>query len=131
MTNTRGRLSSHELVISSAAATLYGALAVAPSLLVAIALAALLLGRDQVHQYGRLRAGTLPTAMGASGAADRMVDAGLALSPIGVVFAVVMGSAYGEGLSRAFVRVTPALRTPHHRHGGRGRRRTRCWGWRR
>ncbi|HEX2807894.1 MAG TPA: YhjD/YihY/BrkB family envelope integrity protein [Kineosporiaceae bacterium] len=104
---TRARLNRRELAVSSAAATLYGALAVVPSLLVAIALAALLLGRDDVHRYGRLLAGTLPTAMGAGGAADRIVDAGLALSPAGVSLAVVMGSAYGEGLSRAFVRVTP------------------------
>lgn len=107
LVGTRARLTGRELAVSSAAATLYGALAVVPSLLVAIALAALLLGREDVHRYGRLLAGTLPTAMGAGGAADRIMDAGLALSPIGVVFAVVMGSAYGEGLSRAFVRVTP------------------------
>ena len=110
MTGTRARLTGRDLAVSSAAATFYGALAVVPSLLVAIALAALLLGRAQVLRYSGLLAGTLPTAMGAAGAAHRLVEAGLALSPVGVAFAVVMGSAYGEGLSRAFVRVTPGRR---------------------
>jgi membrane protein len=105
--DTRARLSGRDLALGSAGATLYGALAVMPSLLAAIALASVLLGRSQVRHYGRLLAGTLPTTMGAGGAADRIVDAGLTLTPVGVVFAIVMGSAYGDGLSRAFVRIDP------------------------
>ena len=104
---TRARISATDLTLCSAGATLFGALAVVPALLAAIALAALFLGRDDVHRYGRALAGTLPSAMGAGSAADQVVDAGLALSPSGVVLAVLLGTAYGDGLSRAFVRVTP------------------------
>jgi membrane protein len=105
--DTRGRISATDLTLCSAGATLYGALAVVPALLAAIALAALVIGRDTVHRYGSALAGTLPSAMGAGDAADRIVDAGLALSPAGVTLAVLLGTAYGDGLSRAFVRVTP------------------------
>jgi len=104
---TRARISATDLTLCSAGATLFGALAVVPALLAAIALAALVLGRDDVRRYGRVLAGTLPTAMGAGAAADRLVDAGLALTPVGVVLALLLGTAYGDGLSRAFVRVTP------------------------
>jgi membrane protein len=60
------RLSGRDLTPGSAGATLYGALAVVPSVLVAISLASVLLGRDQVRHYARLLAGTLPTAMGSA-----------------------------------------------------------------
>jgi len=105
---TRARLSATDLTLCSAGATLFGALAVVPALLAAIALAGLFIGRDDVRRYGRALAGTLPTAMGAGSAAGRLVDAGLALSPSGVVLALALGTAYGDGLSRAFVRVSPA-----------------------
>lgn len=105
---TLRRVRRRDLALSSAGASLYGALAVVPSLLAAIALVAALLGREEVQRYGLLLAGTLPGAMGAPGAADRLVDAGLNLSPLAVVFAVGMGSAYGDGLHRAFGRVSPA-----------------------
>src|SRR5512144_772619 len=52
LTETRRRLRGRDLALGSAGATLYGALAVVPSLLAAVALAAVLLGRDGVQQYG-------------------------------------------------------------------------------
>jgi membrane protein len=45
--------------------------------------------------------------MGAARATRQVLDAGLTLSPVGVVLAVVMGSAYGDGLRRALVRFAP------------------------
>jgi membrane protein len=108
LTATRAKLAGHDLAAVSAGASLYGALAVVPSLLAAIAVAGVLLGRDDVHRYAQLLAGTLPTAMGAAGAVDRITDAALGLSPIGVIFAIVMGTAYGDGLNRSFVRLVPA-----------------------
>lgn len=104
---TRARISATDLTLCSAGATLFGAMAVVPGLLSAIALAALVLGRDDVRRYGHALAGTLPTTMGAGTAAQQVLDAGLALSPWGVVLAITLGTAYGDGLSRAFVRVTP------------------------
>jgi membrane protein len=104
---TRARLSATDLTLCSAGATLFGALALVPALLAAIALAGAVLGHARVHRYGEALAGTLPTAMDAGGAAITVLDAGLSLSPSGVVLAVLLGTAYGDGLSRAFVRVTP------------------------
>jgi membrane protein len=105
--DTRRRLRADDLALASAASTLYGALAVGPSLLVAIAVAQLVIGRSAVEDYGDRLAGTLPTAMGAAGAMRQLIEAGLTLTPIGVVFAIVMGSAYGGGLSRSLVRFAP------------------------
>lgn len=105
--DTRARLRGRDLTLTSAAATLYGALAVVPSVLVAVSLAGVLLGRDRTADYTTRLGGTLPGAMGADRGVGALLDAGLALTPLGVVLAVVMGSAYGEGLSRAFVRFAP------------------------
>lgn len=107
LADTRQRLRGRDLTLTSAAASLYGALAVVPSLLVAVSLSGVVLGRDRTADYGSRLAQTLPTAMGAGRGADALVAAGLALTPVGVVFAVFMGTAYGEGLSRAFVRFAP------------------------
>jgi membrane protein len=108
LADTRRRLHGCDLALGSAGATLYGALAVVPSLLAAVALAAVLLGRSDIHHYGALLAGTLPQAMGAPAAADRIVEAALELTPLGILLAVGMGTAYGDGLSRAFQRIAPA-----------------------
>ncbi len=110
LTDTRRRLRGRDLWLASAGASLYGSLAVVPSLLVAVSLAQLALGRDIVSGYGRRLAETLPSPLGAPLAAEALLDAGLALTPVGVFFAIVMGSAYGEGLSRALLRFAPVPR---------------------
>ena len=106
--DSRQRVRGRDLTLVSAAASLYGALAVVPSLLVAVSLAGVVLGRGRTADYGARLAGTLPSAMGAGRGADALVAAGLALTPVGVVLAVFMGTAYGEGLSRAFARFAPS-----------------------
>lgn len=104
---THQAVSRRDLALASAGGSFYGALAVVPSLLAAIAVAGLLLGDDAVRRYGDALASTLPEAMGADTGARRMVEAGLALSPLGVLLAIGMGSAYGEGLSRSLHRFAP------------------------
>lgn len=111
--DTRARLTGKDLVLASAAASLYGALAVVPSVLVAVSLSGVLLGRDRTAGYGDSLADSLPGAMDAGRGALALVDAGLALTPLGVVLAVVMGSAYGDGLSRAFTRFAPVPDDTH------------------
>jgi membrane protein len=76
--------------------------------LVAIALAAVVLGRDSLARYGDRLAETVPTALGAGSWVEALFRAGLSLSPLAVVFATFMGSAYGRGLSRALRRFAPA-----------------------
>lgn len=97
-----------DLALASAGAAFYGALAVIPSFLVAIALAALLLGRENLTRYGDRLATTVPDAIGAGHWVQQLFAAGLSLSPIAVAFAVFMGSAYGRGLGRALLRFAPA-----------------------
>ena len=86
---------------------MYGALAAVPSLLVAVAVAGLALGQDSLARYGDRLAETVPTALGAGGWVQALFRAGLSLSPLAVIFAVFMGSAYGRGLSRALRRFAP------------------------
>jgi membrane protein len=104
---TRARMHGHDLWLASAGAAFYGALTVVPSVLVAISLAQVVLGRSRVHGYGAALAGALPQAIGADAAALRLLDAGITLTPIGVIFAIAVASAYGEGLSRALTRFAP------------------------
>ncbi|HYJ75399.1 MAG TPA: YhjD/YihY/BrkB family envelope integrity protein, partial [Kineosporiaceae bacterium] len=104
---TRARMHGHDLWLASAGAAFYGALTVVPSVLVAISLAQVVLGRSRVRGYGAALAGALPQAIGADAAALRLLDAGITLTPIGVIFAIAVASAYGEGLSRALTRFAP------------------------
>jgi len=107
LARTRTTVRRRDLALTSAGAALFGALAVVPSMLVAVSLAGVLLGEDAVRGYGRRLADSLPSAMGAPAAVEQVLGAGLALSPLGVFFAVFMGSAYGDGLSRALLRYAP------------------------
>ena len=99
---------AHDAQNKAAGAAFYGGLTVVPSVLVAVSLARLVLGPERLHAYGTALAGTLPSAIGADAAAQRVLDAGVTLTPLGIAFAVVVGSAYGEGLSRALARFAPA-----------------------
>jgi membrane protein len=100
-------VAGHDLALASAGATLYGALAAVPSLLVAVALAGLVVGRGPLARYGDELARTIPSALGADHWVRALFSAGLSLSPLAVVFAGFMGSAYGRGLSRALRRFAP------------------------
>jgi membrane protein len=104
---TRAGLAGRDLALASAGAALYAALALVPSLLVAIAVGQLFLGRDGMERYGLQVADNMPDALGAEDWTADLVRAGLSLSVIGVVFAVFMGTAYGDGLSRALRRFAP------------------------
>ena len=105
--DTRRRVRGRDLALTSAGATFYSALTVVPSVLVAVSLAGVLLGRDRTAAFGARLSSTLPEAMGAGRGTEALLRAGLALSPVGVALAVFMGTAYGEGLSRAFARFAP------------------------
>jgi membrane protein len=106
--DTRALMHGHDLALAAAGAAFYGALCLVPSVLVAISLAQVVLGPDRLHRYGAALANALPSAIGADTAALRLLDAGITLTPIGVVLAVVLASAYGEGTSRALTRFAPA-----------------------
>jgi membrane protein len=101
-------LAGTDTALLSAGATLYGALAAIPTLLVAIALAGVLFGHDRMVRYGADLAAAMPDQQGADRWVRGLFGAGLSLSPLAVLFAVFMASAYGRGLSKALVRLVPA-----------------------
>jgi membrane protein len=70
--------------------------------------ARLVVGRDTLARSGDRLAETIPAALGAGGWVQALFDAGLSLSPVAVVFAIFMASAYGRGLSRALRRFAPS-----------------------
>ena len=104
---TRERLAGRDLALASAGASLYAALALVPSLLVAIAAGQVVLGRDGMARYGLQVAENMPAELGAERWTADLVRAGLSLSVVGVVLAALMGTAYGDGLSRALRRFAP------------------------
>jgi membrane protein len=114
VTTTRRDLAGHDLALASAGATLYAVLAAIPTLLVAIALAGFVVGEGTMAHYGARLTDTIPSALGAGSWVSALFHAGLSLSPLTVVLAVFMGSAYGRGLSRALRRFAPSpeLRLP-------------------
>jgi membrane protein len=95
------------VVLASAGATLYAAVAAVPSLLVAVGISSLLLGRDRIDRYGRLLAEQVPGSLGAGDWVRALFGAGLSLSPLSLALALFMGTAYGRGLSRALRRLAP------------------------
>lgn len=104
---TRRAVAHRDLVSASAAATLFGALAAVPALLVAIALTALVIGHERTSRYGSHLATTLPSGFGAGRWVQDLFAAGEHMPILTVVFAVFMASAYGRGLSRALRRFAP------------------------
>ena len=102
------RLHGEDLALTAAGATLYGALAAAPSLLVAIAVARLPFGETRMRRYADVLASNFPTRSGAPNWVRELFAAGLRLGPLTVLFAVFAASVYGDGLRRALCRFAPA-----------------------
>lgn len=103
----RGR----DLSLHAAAISFYGAIAVVPVALLAIWLTGLLAGADRVRRLTAYPLRVMPDAIGADRAAAALVEAGLDLTPLLALAALLPASFYGEGLRRAFVSVAA-------RHGG-------------
>lgn len=113
----RGR----DLSLHAAAITFYGAVAVVPVALLAIWLTGLLAGADRVRRLSAYAIETLPEPIGADRAAAALVDAGLQLTPLLALAAVLPASLYGEGLRRAFVSVARPTQPGGPMVGWRGR----------
>lgn len=101
-------LRGHDLALYSAAVTFYAGIAIVPALLVGLRLASLLLGQDRVSDLAERGIALLPDAMSAQHAAQALVQAGVGLSALQAVAALLPASLYGEGLRRAFVSLTDA-----------------------
>ena len=100
--STRG----HDLALYAAGVTFYAAIGVVPLLLLAVYLAGLVVGEQALRDAAGDLTALLPTNLGAEDAADRLLDVGSRLSGAAAIAALVPGSLYGEGLVRAFDRLS-------------------------
>lgn len=72
--------------------------------MLALALTARLTSPGRVRELGDRLAELLPAELGAPDAVSRLVDAGIGLTPVGGLLALLPMSFYGEGLRRALLR---------------------------
>ena len=100
----RRRLEGRDLALIAAGLTFYAGIAVVPLLVLAFALTAWLTSADRVRTLGARLAELLPADLGAPDAVARLVDAGVGLTPLGGLLALLPMSFYGEGLRRALLR---------------------------
>lgn len=96
----------HDLALYAAGLTFYGGIALLPATLVALRLAGVLVGQAHVARLGDSVARALPDALGAPAVVARFVEAGAHLPVLTLLLAVLPATLYGEGLRRAFVRLT-------------------------
>jgi membrane protein len=88
----------------AAGLTFYAGIAVVPVLVLAFALTTWLTSPERVRELGGRLADLLPGDLGAPDAVERLVSAGVELSLLGGVLALLPMSFYGEGLRRALLR---------------------------
>ena len=111
---TRG----HDLPLYAAAVTFYATVGVVPLLLLSLFLAGQVAGEQMVRMLADSLAGLLPDRLGAREAARFLSSAGTSMSPLAALAALVPASLYGEGLVRAFDRLSVR---PGRRRSARGR----------
>lgn len=100
----RRRLQGRDLALIAAGLTFYAIIAVVPLLVLAFALTARMSSPDAVRWLGVRLADLLPGRLGAPQAVDRLVWAGVQLSPVEGLLSLLPMSLYGEGLRRALLR---------------------------
>lgn len=100
----RRRLEGRDLALIAAGLTFYAGIAVVPLLVLAFAMTAQLSSPERVRALGDRLAGLLPPDLGAPEAVSRLVDAGVGLSPLNALLALLPMTFYGEGLRRALLR---------------------------
>jgi membrane protein len=104
LAGVRRRLEGRDLALIAAGLTFYAGIAVVPLLVLAFALTARLTSPEEVGALGDRLAELLPAELGAPDAVDRLVTAGIELTLVGGLLALVPMSFYGEGLRRALLR---------------------------
>jgi membrane protein len=97
-----GHLRGRDLPLHAAAVTFYGGIAVVPAAVLAIRLAALFAGEERLLELTAGPIDAVPSTLGADRAADALVHAGVGLSLVQAIAALVPATLYGEGLRRAF-----------------------------
>jgi membrane protein len=104
----RRRLRGRDTSLIAAGLTFYAGIAVVPLLVLSLALTALLTSAATVRSLTGRLAEVLPADLGAPDALAGLVDAGVALTPLQALLALLPISLYGEGLRRALLRFSAA-----------------------
>ncbi|MFI5491085.1 YhjD/YihY/BrkB family envelope integrity protein [Actinoplanes sp. NPDC051859] len=101
-------LRGRDLALHAAAVTFYAGIAVVPVALLAVWITGLVAGPGRVRRLTGHTIDALPDAIGAPHALDRLIDAGLQLTPWLALASLLPATLYGEGLRRAFVSLSAA-----------------------
>jgi membrane protein len=104
----RAELRGRDTSLIAAGLTFYAGIAVVPLLVLSLGLTAWLTGTETVRSLAGRLAEVLPADLGAPDALARLVDAGVALTPLQALLTLLPISLYGEGLRRALLRFSPA-----------------------
>jgi membrane protein len=104
-------LKGHDVALHAAGVTFYAGIALVPTVLVAVWLAAQLVGDGNMLELSRSLAAALPDELGAPRAATATIAAGLRLPAVVALAVLLPATFYGEGLRRAFVSLTGARDT--------------------
>ncbi len=118
----RGLGRSHpdsDLALWAAGVTFFGIIGLIPIALVALRLAALLVGPEAVAQGVETAVAGLPQGHGTPQALRTLTATALTMSPLQTVIVLFPASLYGEGLRRAFLQLSPE--EPDKFTGWRGR----------
>ncbi len=118
----RGLGRSHpdsDLALWAAGVTFFGIIGLIPIALVALRLAALLVGPEAVAQGVETAVAGLPQGHGTPEALRTLTTTALTMSPLQTVIVLFPASLYGEGLRRAFLQLSPE--EPDRFTGWRGR----------
>lgn len=95
-------LRGRDLALHAAAVTFYAGIAVVPVALLAVWITGLAAGTQRVRDLTGRTIDALPDAIGAPHALERLIDAGLHLTPLLALASLLPATLYGEGLRRAF-----------------------------
>ncbi|MFC3382273.1 YhjD/YihY/BrkB family envelope integrity protein [Couchioplanes azureus] len=96
-------LRGRDLALHAAAVTFYAGIAVVPVALLAVWITGLVAGPPRIRRLTGRTIDALPDAIGAPPALERLIDAGLQLTPLLALASLLPATLYGEGLRRAFV----------------------------
>lgn len=99
------RVRGHDVIVLAAAMAFFSALAVVPLLIVTVRLTAVILPGPRVQALAARMGDALPAGLGARSVVSTLIDAGLHVSMLGAVLAVVPVTVYGEGLRRVLLRL--------------------------
>ena len=108
-----------DLALWAAGATFFGVIGIVPILLVALRLAATLVGPDTVARGVEVAVSGIPQGHGTPQALAALTGTALTMSPVQTLVVLFPASLYGEGLRRAFLQLSPEQ--PDKFTGWRGR----------